>query len=242
VIVRLIAAEVAGLRRSFVPWLATLLVVGGSVVARVLAWVTHAIGRTELGTLPFVRPDVGWSDVAVPLALLAYLIVTSHMFGRDFEDGNIDLILTAPVRREAVVVARTLVTAAGVLMLCMMGWAADVATHAILATSPLDPGTATSATAALGSAMAAIGTLPLVAWAAIRFRGVLPALGLGIAIQIVALALGGFAPARSLPWLLPSTLAAGGSASLLGVGLSALLFAGGLAATVRELRSVDLYE
>jgi hypothetical protein len=242
VIARLITAEVAGLRRSFVPWLAMLLAVGGSIVARMLAWVTHAIGRTELGALPFVRPDIGWSDAAIPLALLGYLIVTSYVFGRDFEDGNIDLVLTAPVSREAVVLARTLVIAAGVLVLCLMGWAADIATHAILATSPLDPGPPTSATAALGSAMAAIATLPLVAWASVRFRGVLPALGLGIAIQIAALVLGGFAPVQALPWFLPSTLAAGGGASLLGVGLSARLLAGGLAATVRELRLVDLYE
>ena len=241
-IARLIAAEVAGLRRSLVVWLAMLLVVGGSVVARMVAWVTRAIGRTELGALPFVRPAIGWSDAAIPLALLAYLIVTSYLFGRDFEDGNIDLVLTAPVSREAIVLARMLVIAAGVLVLGGLGWAADMATRAVLATSPLDPGPAISAAAALGSALAAVATLPLVAWAAIRFRGVLPALGLGIAIQIAALALGGFALARSLPWFLPPTLAAGGSASLISVGLSALLFAGGLAATVRELRSVDLYE
>jgi hypothetical protein len=241
-IARLIAAEFAGLRRSFVPWLATLLAVGGSVVARMLAWITDAIGRTELGALPFVQTDVGWSDVAVPLALLAYLIVTSYVFGRDFEDGNIDLILTAPVRREAVVVARVIVVAAGVFALCLMGWAADIATHALLATSPLDPGPATSATAALGAAIASIATLPLVAWAAIRFRGVLPALGLGIAMQIVALALGGFGLVRWLPWFLPTVLTSGSSASLLGVGLAALLFAAGLAMSVLALRSVDLCE
>ena len=241
-IARLIAAEVTGLRRSLVIWPAMLLVVGGSVVARMAAWVTRAIGRTELGSLPFVRPGIGWSDAAIPLALLAYLIVTSYLFGRDFEDGNIDLILTAPVSREAVVVARLLVIAAGVLVLGGLGWAADIATRAVLATSPLDPGPAISATAALGSALAAVATLPLVAWAAIRFRGVLPALGLGIAIQIAALVLGGFALVRALPWFLPPTLAAGGSASLLCIGLSALLFAGGLVAAVRELRSVDLYE
>ena len=241
-IVRLITAELAGLRRSFVPWLATLLVVGGSVVARVLAWVTHVIGGTELGALPFVPLDMGWSDVAVPLALLAYLIVTSYVFGRDFEDGTIDLILTAPVRRGSVVVARMIVTAIVVLVLSLAGWGADVAMRALLATSPLGPGSATPAAAALGSAIAAIATLPLVAWAAIRFRGVLPALGLGIAIQIVALALGGSALMQSLPWFLPSELASGGSASWLAVGLSALLFVGGLAATVRALRSADLYE
>ncbi|MDP2234177.1 MAG: ABC transporter permease [Actinomycetota bacterium] len=241
-IARLIRAELAGLRRSLVVWLGMLLVVGGSVVARLLAWLSNAIGRTELGALPFMRPDMGWSDVAIPLALLAYLIVTSYVFGRDFEDGNIDLILTAPVSREAVVAARTIVTAASVLVLCLLGWAADVATHAILASSPLDPGPAISATAAIASALAAIGTLPVVAWAAIRFRGVLPALGLGIGIQITALLLGGFPLVRLLPWLLPSTLAAGEAVSVLAFGLSALLFAGGMAATVRGLRSVDLYE
>jgi hypothetical protein len=241
-IARLVMAELAGLRRSFVPWLALLLVVGGSVVARVLAWVTHAVGRTELGALPFVRPDVAWSDVAVPLALLAYLIVTSYAFGRDFEDGNIDLILTAPVRREAVVVARVLVIAASVLVLGMLGWAADVATHAVLATSPLDPGAVTPAVAAFGSAVAAIATLPLVAWAAIRLRGVLPALALGIGVQIAGLALGAFQIARWLPWALPSALASGGGATWLGVGLSALLFAGGMVAAFRGLSTVDLYE
>jgi ABC-2 type transport system permease protein len=242
VIMRLATAELAGLRRSPLVWLAMLLVVGGSVVARIMAWITGAIGRTELGALPFVQPDVGWSDVAVPLALLGYLIVTSYMFGRDFEDGNIDLILTAPVTREAVVVARTLVIVVSVLVLSLIGWAADAATRAILATTPLDPGPAISAAAALGSAVAAIATLTLVSWAAIRFRGVLPALGAGIAIQIAVLSLGGFELVQSLPWFLPSTLAGGGSASLLGVGLSTLLFVGGLALSIRELRRVDLYE
>jgi hypothetical protein len=239
---RLIRTEEAALRRSLIVWLAVLLVVGGSMLARMLAWVSHALARTELRGLPFVPADMGWSDVAVPLALLAYLIMTSYVFGRDFEDGNIDLILTAPVRRDAVVVARMIVIAAGVLVLSLMGWGADVAMRAVLATSPFDPGPATSAAAALGSAIAAIATLPLVAWVSVRFHGVLPALGLGIAIEVVVLALGWIAFVRLLPWFLPTALASGGSASLLGVGLSALLFAGGLAATVRELRSVDLYE
>lgn len=239
---RLVAAEVAGLRRSLVVWLAMLLVVGGSVVARVTAWVTHAIGRSELSAIPFVRPDVRWSDMAIPLALLAYLIVTSYVFGRDFEDGSIDLVLTAPVRRDAVVVARMVVIAVGVLMLSLMGWAADVAMRAVLVASSFDPGPATSATAAFGSAIAAVATLPLVAWASVRFRGVLPALGLGIAIEVAVLALGGFALVRMLPWLLPMQLAAGSAAPWLAVSLSALLFAGGLAATVRALRTADLCE
>jgi ABC-2 type transport system permease protein len=241
VIARLISAEVAGLRRSLVVWLAMLLVVGGSVVARMISWVTHAIGSTELGALPFLRPDMGWGDAAVPLALLGYFIVTAYVFGRDFEDGNIDLVLTAPVRRDALVVARTVVIATGVLVLSLMGWGADVAMRAALATSSFDPGPAITWGAALGSAIAAIATLPLVAWASIRFRGVLAALGLGIAIEVAVLALGGFALVRTLPWFLPMTLAAGDGASWLALSLSVLLFTGGMVATLRALRLVDLY-
>jgi hypothetical protein len=134
------------------------------------------------------------------------------------------------------------VIAVGVLMLSLMGWGADVAMRAVLVASSFEPGPATSATAAFGSAVAAVATLPLVAWASVRFRGVLPALGLGIAIEVAVLALGGFALVRMLPWLLPMQLAAGSAAPWLAVSLSALLFAGGLAATVRALRTADLYE
>lgn len=239
---RLIRIEFGTLRRSYVVWLAALLVVGGSVVARALTWASHALVRSEIGAFLLINPSVGWSDVAIPLALLADLIVTSYVFGRDFEDGNIDLVLTAPVPREAVVTARAIVIATCLIALWVVGWWADVVMRAVLATSTLDPGAPTSAAAVLGAAVAAIATLPIVAWASIRFRGVLPALGLGIAIQVVVLALAGLAPVRLLPWFLPATLADGGSASSLTIALSLLLFAGGLAATFRGLRTVDLYE
>lgn len=239
---RLIKTEVAELRRSPVVWLAVLLVVGGSVLARVLASVSHAIARTELRGLPFVPADMVWSDVAIPLALFAHIMITSYLFGRDFEDGNADLILTAPVRRESVVVASTIVVASGVLVLSLAGWGADAAMRAVLATTPFDPGSVTTVGATLCSAIAAIATLPVVAWASVRFRGVLPALGLGIAIEVVVLALGGIAFVRSLPWFLPTALASGGSTSWVSVALSTLLFAGGMAATFRGFQTVDLYE
>lgn len=239
---RLIWVEVVELKRSLVAWLAVLLGVGGSVLARMLTWISHALGRTELRGLPFVNTDLGWSDVAVPCALLGYLVLTAYVFGRDFEDGNIDLVLTAPVRREAVGVARTIVVAMGVFVLAVLGWGADTAMRTVLTTSSLDPGAAIDAASVMGSAIAAIATLPLVAWASIRFRGVLPALGLGIAIQVVVLGLGRIALVRSLPWFLPTALAAGQGVSWFSVALSLLLFTGGMVATLRGLRTVDLYE
>jgi len=71
---------------------------------------------------------------------------------------------------------------------------------------------------------------------------VLPALGLGIAIEVVVLALAGSTFVRLLPWFLPTALASGGTASWPSIALSVLLFAGGMAATFRGLRTVDLYE
>jgi hypothetical protein len=242
VIGRLIRVEFATVRRSFVVWLALLLVIGGSVVARTLTWLSHALGRSQIGSLLLMNPISGWSDAAIPLMLLAYLIVTAYLFGRDFEDGNADLTLTAPVPRGAVVIVRMAVVATGLVMISLLGWAADVAMRALLATSAFDPGEATSAAAVLGASIAAIATLPLVAWAAIRSRGVLPALGLGIGLQVSVRVLAGFAPVRLLPWFLPTTLAAGGVPSWSSIALALLLFAGGLAATVRGFRNVDLYE
>lgn len=239
---RLITSELAGLRRSMIVWLGMLLVVGGSVVARVLAWISAAVGRTELSDLPFARPDMSATDLAVPLALLAYLVMTAYLFGRDFEDGAIDLLATAPVSREAIVVARLIIIALSVLVLGTAGWAVDLATHAVLATSPLDPGPAVPLLAALASTLAAIATLPLVAWAGIRFQGVLPAIALGIVIQAGAIALGGFELARVLPWSLPMMLATGEAAPLAAVGLAVLLFAGGLAAAILQMRALDLFE
>lgn len=242
-IARLVMAEVAGLRRSLVVWLAVLLVAGGSLVARVTAWISHAVARTEISSIPFVSPDMVWSDMAVPLALLAYLIVTAYVFGRDFEDGSIDLLLTAPVPRDSIVLARTIVVVAGVSLLSLTGWGgADAAMRAVLATSPFAPGPATSAGAIFGSTVAAIATLPLVSWAAIRFRAVLPALALGIGVEVSVLALGGFPLVRLLPWSLPMSLALGDAATWIEAALSVLLFAGGLAAAIHALRTADLYE
>jgi hypothetical protein len=238
----LLRIELASLRRSRVLWLAALLVVGGSLVARMLTWVSRALGRSELGVLLWNHPSVGWSDVAIPLMLLAYLIVTAYAFGRDFEDGTVDLVLTAPVRREAVVLARMTVVAACLVVLSLVGWLADVALHAVLATSSLDPGGLATPGAVLGASVAGVATLPLVAWAAIRFRGVLPALGLGIAIQVAVLALAGLATVQLLPWFLPLTLASGGSALWYSFVLAFVLFLGGLVATLGSFRTVDLYE
>ena len=239
---RLIREEAVALSHSLIVWLAVSLVVGGSILARMLAWISNALGRSGLGGLPVIGGRVGWSDVAIPLALLAYLILTAYVFGRDFEDGTIDLVLTSPVRRDAVVVAWTVVVAGAVFALGALGWGADVVTCGLLGSSSFDPGSAIPLAVALGSTIAAIATLPLVAWASIRFRGVLPALGLGFAVQVGVLALGRIAFVRTLPWFLPTTLAAGASASWISIVLSILLFVGGLAATFRGLRTVDLYE
>jgi hypothetical protein len=241
-LMRLVSLEAGALRRSFVLWIGVLIAVGGSVLARSLAWIGHALAQSELRGLLLVNLAGSWGDVAVPLALLSYLIVVACQFGRDFEDGSIDLLLTAPIRRDALVFARGLVVTAFVFLLAVLAWFADAATCALLARSPFDPGAPIAPVAVLGSACAAVATLPLVGWACMRFRSVLPALGAGIGVEVVVLALGRISYVRLLPWYLPSAFAAGLDVPPVAALLSVVLFLGGLALALRGIATVDLVE
>lgn len=241
-ILRLFSIEAAGLRRSPLLWVTTLLVAGGSILGRTVSWVMHAIERSDLAELLAFVGDAGWANVATPLALLAYLIAAAYLFGSEFDDGSIDLILTSPVRRESVVLARTALLATWVLGLALLGWIADFGMRALLSTTQFDPGPVVSASAALVSAVAAFATLSVVTWVAVRFRGALPALGLGIGIQVVVLTLGGIAGVRTLPWFLPLSAAVGAHVSWWSVAMAATLFAAGFLATVFSLRNADIYE
>lgn len=238
---RVLSAELATLRRSPFVWLTILLAVGGSMLARAVAWVGHALERSEIGEF-LIFDGIGWSDVAVPLALLAYLIAAAYLFGRDFDDGSIDFALTSPVRRELIALVRLTMLTVWVLALALASWWADAAMRAILVTTSFDPGTGIAGTAAFTAALASIATLPLVAWAAMRLEGSLPALGIGIAIQAVVLFLGDLVFVRALPWFLPVALAAEESVPWLVVASAVLLFALGVFMCLRELRVVDLYE
>lgn len=238
---RMLAAELATLRRSPLVWLTILLAVGGSILARVVAWVAHALERSEIGEF-LIFDGISWSDVAVPLALLAYLIAAAYLFGRDFDDGSIDFVLTSPIRRELIALMRLTVLTVWVLALALMSWWADAAMRAILATTSFDPGAKIAAATAIAAALAAIATLPLVAWMAMRLKGSLPALGIGIAIQAAVLFLGDLAFIRALPWFLPVALAAEETVPWLVVAGAGLLFAAGVFMCLRELRQVDLYE
>ncbi len=238
---RVLTAELATLRRSPLVWLTILLAVGGSMLARVIAWVAHALERSEIGEF-LIFGGIGWSDVALPLALLAYLIATAYLFGRDFDDGSIDFVLTSPVRREYVALVRLTVLTVWVLALALMSWWADAAMRAILATTSFDPGAGIAATTGFTATLAAIATLPLVGWTALRFKGSLPALGIGIAIQGVALFLGDLVFIRALPWFLPVALAAEEAVAWPVAAGAGLLCAAGVLMCLRELRQVDLYE
>lgn len=238
---RVFSTELAALRRSPLVWLTVLLCVGGSILARTIAWISFALERSEIGEL-IVFGSTDPIHIALPAALLAYLLATTYLFGRDFDDGCADLVLTAPVRREAVVLGRLSVLAVWVLVLALLAWWGDYATRALLGATSLNPGATVGAGAALGSALAAIATLPLVAWAAIRLRGMLPALAVGIGIEVVGVILGSLAPLRAMPWFLPVTFAAGESASWLAVAGAVALFAAGVATAILALRRVDIFE
>ncbi len=239
---RLLSIEAGALRRSPLLWVTVLLAVGGSILGRTVSWAMHAIERSDLAELLSFAREVGWANVSAPLAVLAYLIVAAYLFGSEFDDGSIDLILTSPVRRETVVLARTALLTVWVLTLALLGWLADVGMRGLLSTTQFDPGPAVGVTTAFFSAVAALATLSVISWAAVRFRGALPALGLGVGIQVVVASLGGISVVRTLPWFLPFGVASGAHVSWWSVAMAVTLFSAGLLATVGGVREADIYE
>jgi ABC-type transport system involved in multi-copper enzyme maturation permease subunit len=236
---RLFTGELALVRRSPLLAVTLLLAVGGTILARLVAWTGALLESSEVGEIVALAAFAR-DDLALPLSLLAYILAAAYLFGRDFDNETIDYALTAPIPREGIVTAKLLVLAVWVGVLASLAWIADALTRQVLVATSIDPGALSSLPSALLVALAALSALPLVAWAAVRLRGTIAALGLGIGIQLAALLLGGLAGMNMLPWRVPVVLAAGEPVSIVAIAGCVLLAALGAAACVIEMRRMDL--
>lgn len=235
---RVLRFEMVGLRRSPVLLLTVFFAMGGAVLGRAVTWLASLVADSEFQGLLYLDPLAG-HDIALPLALLAYVIAAAYVFGRDFADGTADVVLTAPVKRDAIVLAKLLLLLVWTLVLATLSVAADALTRWTFALSSVDPGAAPLLLWSLVAALAAFAGLPLVAWVALRFRGVVSAVGAGIALWAVSVALRGFEIGAVLPWNASYELVAGSA----GVGAiigPMVLFGAGAFACLWEIRRLDL--
>ena len=234
---RALAFEWAGLRRSWAVPITVLFAVGGGALGRTVTWLAEVLQASEIDALSW-GPMAG-VEIAVPLVLLSWVIAAAFLFGRDLSVGTMDIVLTAPIRRDAVVWARLVVLLGWVAGLAALAVVADVSMRASLGLSSFDPGPSLTVAGTTGATLAGYATLPLVGWIALRFRGVIASVGAGIAVHTLALLLHSLVPTALLPWNAPLDLVAGEGSAAIVIG-PVLLLAGGVAACLWQIRRLDL--
>lgn len=235
---RAVFVELAGLWRSPALAVTTLFAVGGAVLGRAAAWIGAAVAQSEVSEI-LAFAGISATDVSVPLAVLAYVLAAGYLFGRDFNDQTVEVLLTSPVRRESFVAAKLAVLLAWVTALAVLAVGADAATTAILAAAGGHPGDPVVASVTCSVALAAFATLPVVCWLAIRMQGSLLAVGVGIFLHVFGMSVSGIPGAEVLPWNAPFAAATGqlGGAA---IAVASVVFISAVLACVWEIRRVDL--
>ena len=234
---RALRFEVAGLTRSPAIPITVLFAVGGAIFGRTVTWLSSLLHASEIEELLWL--DTAGSEIAVPLALLAYVIATAYVFGRDLADGTADVALTSPIRRDSILVAKWIVLLVWVLSLAGLGAASDAIMRALLSLSSVSPGATLPLAGTLAATLAGFAAMPLLGWAALRFRGMIASVGAGIALYVGSFALRGLSWASALPWNAPFGFAVGDWSMAPLAGL-VLVLAAGIVASLWQVRRLDL--
>jgi ABC-2 type transport system permease protein len=146
----------------------------------------------------------GPQAIAGSWGILTFGLVAAYVFGRESREGTSQAMLTQPVRREYVVVAKLLVVAMWVLALTLLSTALLVGVVAILGA---DGFTWNAVFGSLADSVKVAAllflTLPVVAWFAMLGRGYLPPMLFSLAMMIVGNGLVGTSLSRWFPWNLP---------------------------------------
>ena len=218
---RILAAEFLKLKRSRMPLWSGLIVVvtgglglavlpvlsdpaiqaqiakGGGVFARAVA--AGAYGPTWANYL-----RIGLQGMSGSWGVLTFGFVTAYLFGREFKEGTAKTMLTLPLRREYVMLAKMVVLAVWVLglgalsVLVTMGTATALGVGGFTWTHVLTSLTDTVAvTAALYLA------LPFVAWFAMLGKGYLPPMLYSLAVMMVSNGLVETPISHWVPWNIP---------------------------------------
>lgn len=218
---RMIAAEFFKLKRSRMPlWsglivlvaaglgLAVLPVLGdpkiqaemaksGGVFAQAVA-----AGMYQPSWTNYLR--IGVQGMSGSWGILTFGLVTAYLFGRESKEGAAKTMLTLPIRREYVVVAKLLVLAVWVFALGLLSVLLTSVATAALGVSGF---TWAAVLTSLGETMTAIAplylTLPLVAWFAVRGRGYLQPMLYSLGVMMVGNALVQTSASRFFPWNMP---------------------------------------
>jgi ABC-2 type transport system permease protein len=218
---RLLAAEFLKLRRSRMPlWSGLIVLVASALSLAVLPVLADpktqatiaksggvfaqavAAGAYAPSWAHYLR--IGVQGMSGSWGILTFGLVTAYLFGREFKEGAAKNLLTLPIRREYVVLAKLIVLAVWVFGLGLLSVALTSLATAALGVG----GFAWSAIlASVGETTAAIAplylTLPFVAWFAVRGRGYLQPMLYSLGVMMVGNALVQTPVSPYFPWNMP---------------------------------------
>lgn len=254
---QVLATEFLKLRRAKVTWLTLAALSLGTLGIALFMWIVREPGRAAKLGLLGTKADLSGLSATWPsyLSMLTLIVgmggllvlgfIVAYVFGREYVDRTAKDLLALPVGRHWFVLAKLIVAAVWWtgLVLCV------IAETFVLGLLLGLPGLSVTLAAegvrnALLVAVVVYLLSPVVAWVATLGRGYLAPLGFALAMLALAQLFGKTGWAPWFPWSVvagfvgsvgaPVTRIAPGSAVVV-----ALTFAGGIAATVCQLRYAD---
>lgn len=252
-----LGTELLKLRRSKITWLTWLAFSIAPIVGGLFMWILKEPDRArELGLLgakaQFAGRAADWPSFTAALVQMTSVggmvltaVITAYVFGREYADGTAKNMLALPVRRESFVIAKLLVVALWFAVLVAAILVEAMAIGLALDLPGFSPGLLgrTARDAALSAAMCFL-LVPPVAWIATLGRGYLPPLGFAIVTFVLGNVFAATGWGKWFPYsIVPLyTGIAGPRVGLLEPGsyvVVLLLFAAGIAATMRQVLSAD---
>ena len=147
---------------------------------------------------------VGVQGMTGSWGILSFGLVTAYLFGREFKEGASTAMLTLPIRREYLVVAKLVVLAVWVFALGLLSVALNAVATAILGVPGFSWAAVLKSMTEITAAIAPLYlTLPLVAWLAVRSRGYLQPMLYSLGVMMVGNALVQTSMSRYFPWNMP---------------------------------------
>lgn len=218
---RVLGAEFLKLKRSMMPlWTSLAVLVYAALNLAILPAVTSpktlekiaSVGGVfaEAVTAGLYRPNwtnflhFGAQGIAGSWGVLTFGLVAAYLFGREFKEGTATTMLTLPVRREYVVLAKLAVLAVWVFGLTLLSVVLQMGVVALLGVSGFAwMHVVRSLTDGLTVSLLLYLTLPVVAWFAMLGKGYLRPMLFSLAMMMVGNALVGTSWSRWFPWNMP---------------------------------------
>ncbi len=250
---QVLAAEFLKLRRSKVTWASLAALSLGPLAIALMMWIVREPGRAaKLGLLGTKASLSGltatWPAYFSMLTMvvgMGGMLLLAFVFGREYTEGTAKNLLALPVGRHWFALAKLVVAAVWWAVLVGAVLVEGFVLGALLRLPGFSPALAASAVRdALLAAVVAYLLVPVVAWIAMLGRGYLPPLGFALAMLVLGDVFSHTGWAPWFPWaIVPQLIGAIGKPATTIAPVSlvvvALTFAGGIAATIAQLRWAD---